>query len=491
MPVQVKDVSVIGSGVGGLAIAIRLAASGHKVTVFEKNSTPGGKLSHFKLGNYCFDAGPSLFTQPENIVDLFNLCSKDISAYFEYKPVELACRYFFEQGVVINGYTDKKKFAEEMENKVFESAENILSYLENAEKSYDNIGALFLNNSLHKVRTWLTNLTLKAISVTKLSYLIQDLNAYNESKFKTNEAVQIFNRFATYNGSNPYKAPAMLSMIPHLEHNQGTYYPKGGMISITNALYTLAKDLGVDFLFETNVDEILKKGSKVVGVRSGDKVFESDIVVSNMDVFYTYRNLLGDSKVAKRIEKQERSSSAVIFYWGIKSGFKELDLHNIFFSKDYKAEFDSIFNKKQIFHDPTIYINVTSKQEEGHAPDGGENWFVMVNTPNHTGQDWSQLRMECRQAVISKLNRVLNTDLHELIEVEEYLDPEIIDSRTYSYTGSLYGTSSNSKIAAFLRHPNFSYSIDGLYFVGGSVHPGGGIPLCLKSAKIVSKLINN
>jgi phytoene dehydrogenase-like protein len=201
---------------------------------------------------------------------------------------------------------------------------------------------------------------------------------------------------------------------------------------------------------------------------------------------------LNDQQKAKKILKQERSSSALIFYWGINRSFPQLGLHNIFFSNNYQAEFDHLFRLKKSYDDPTVYINITSKCEPGkQAPDGKENWFVMVNAPANVGQDWEVLKVKYRQAILDKLNRMLQTDIAPLIETEDILDPVLIETKTGSYQGSLYGTSSNSKMAAFLRHPNFSRQIEGLYFVGGSVHPGGGIPLCLKSAKIMSEIVQD
>jgi phytoene desaturase len=312
----------------------------------------------------------------------------------------------------------------------------------------------------------------------------------NAAHFTNPKTVQLFNRYATYNGSNPYKAPGMLSLIPHLEHNEGSFYPKGGMISITNALYKLAQKKGVIFHLNTPVTRIIQHERKVLGVVVNNENVFADIVVSNMDVYFTYKHLLGDPHKSKKILKQERSSSALIFYWGIKKEFKELGLHNIFFTKDYQAEFDHLFRLKKMYEDPTVYINITSKCEPGlQAPDGKENWFVMVNAPANVGQDWGNYHTKYRAAIIGKLNRMLNDDIESLIEEEAVLDPVLIESKTASYMGSLYGTSSNSKMAAFLRHPNFSKAIKGLYFVGGSVHPGGGIPLCLKSAKIMSEIV--
>ena len=480
---------IIGSGIGGMAVAIRLAVQGFKVEVFEKNTYPGGKLTAFTKDQYHFDAGPSLFTQPQNIEELFELAGEPMSDYFSYQPVDVACKYFYENGKIITAYTDALLFGKELNNQLNEQPEALENYLAKAEKLYSNVGSIFLNHSLHKSKTWLNKRIFTALKTVRYAHLFKSLHQYNKKKFTSPEAVQLFNRYATYNGSNPYKAPGMLSLIPHLEQNQGTFYPKGGMINITNALYRLALSKGVQFHFDTPVERIIHHEGTIKGAVVNKNNIPADLVVSNADVYFTYRNLLNNYYRAQKILKQERSSSAVIFYWGIKKEFSQLGLHNVFFSNDYKTEFDSIFSKKQLYSDPTIYINITSKMEKSFAPDGKENWFVMVNAPANTGQYWHTMKQQLRSSVINKLKRILGEDIESLIETEHTLDPLMIEEQTSSYMGSLYGTSSNSKLAAFLRHPNFTSSIKGLYFCGGSVHPGGGIPLCLKSAKIVSELI--
>lgn len=485
-----KKAIIIGSGVAGMATAIRLAVQGFEVDVYEVNSYPGGKLSAFEKDGFYFDAGPSLFTQPKNIEELFELAEEPIEKYFTYKPIDIACKYFYENGKVINAFTNADQFAEELFNELKEPKEKVKRYLNRSEKTYQDIGTVFTDNSLHKKRTWLNKRIGKALASVKYPYLFKSLDNYNRKQFSSPEAVQLFNRFATYNGSNPYKAPAMLSLIPHLEQNEGVFYPKGGMISITNALFNLAKNKGVQFHFGTPVQRIINHEGKVKGVVVNDKNIDADIVVSNADIYFTYKNLLADQSKAKKILKQDRSSSAIIFYWGMNKQFPQLQLHNIFFSSNYQNEFKNIFDRKNLSADPTIYVNITSKMEKGQAPAGKENWFVMVNAPANQGQDWEKLKADLKGNVISKLNRLLGEDIESTIETEHTLDPISIEQQTSSFMGALYGTSSNSKFAAFLRHANFTSAIQGLYFCGGSVHPGGGIPLCLKSAKIVSELIS-
>jgi phytoene dehydrogenase-like protein len=210
-----------------------------------------------------------------------------------------------------------------------------------------------------------------------------------------------------------------------------------------------------------------------------------------MDVVPTYRHLLSTQKAPEKSLRQERSSSAVIFYWGVNRSFPDLDLHNIFFSEDYKAEFEALFADKTLTTDPTVYVNITAKDVQGDAPAGKENWFVMVNAPHDAGQDWDALSLELRKRVLDKLNRNLKTNLADCLEEEFVVTPPMIADKTASFTGALYGAASNDRMAAFLRHPNFSRQISNLYFCGGSVHPGGGIPLCLLSAKVVANLVKD
>jgi len=221
----------------------------------------------------------------------------------------------------------------------------------------------------------------------------------------------------------------------------------------------------------------------------GDSSIEADTIVSNMDVRPTFEKLLPDISTPKRILNQEPSSSALIFYWGISRKFSELDVHNILFSEDYEQEFEGLFKSKKIYADPTVYIHISSKINGNDAPKNGENWFVMINVPSATlGVETIDIEA-VRITIQQKINRILKTKIEEHIVCEELLTPSDIETKTSSYAGALYGPSSNSKMAAFLRQPNFSSSLKGLYFCGGSVHPGGGIPLCLLSAKIATSLI--
>ncbi len=328
-------------------------------------------------------------------------------------------------------------------------------------------------------------------SVLRLPFLgiFTTMDRANSQALGNAKMRQLFNRYATYNGSDPFRAPGILNIIPHLEFSKGAYLPKQGMHAITKVIHHLALDLGVEFQMNSAVERIVIEQGKVKGVQVHNAFVDCDVLVCNMDVVPAYRKLMPEQKQPDKILRQERSSSALIFYWGIKQTFPELDVHNIFFTEDYAKEFETIFNAKGICDDPTVYVNITSKKVLGDAPTGMENWFVMINVPANQGQEWDKLIAEARSKIIGKLSALLGKDVASLIVTEQILDPRSIESRTQSYQGALYGTSSNHRMAAFFRHPNFSRRIKGLFFCGGSVHPGGGIPLALSSAKIVDGLI--
>lgn len=484
-----KKVIIAGAGIAGLATAARLAAKGFDVTVFEQNDYPGGKLGFWQKEGYSFDKGPSLFIQPEIHEELYTYCGKDPADYLPYQPLDVITHYFFNDGTRLNFYPDPERTAAETERVLGVPKEIVLRYLRDADMLYQDVGRIFLDEPIHQLKTWLSPRIPKALRRVKIAHLTQSMHEYNRKHLPHPRLVQLFDRYATYNGSNPYLAPAMLTMISHFEITEGTYYPKGGMVSIPRAVYRLGKDLGVHFHFNSKVDQIILENNAAKGVLVDGVRYDADYVVSNNDVYFTYKNLLGDEAAARAVQKQERSTSGYIFYWGIEKQFPQLNLHNILFSENYKEEFDTIFYKKDVYQDPTIYINITSKMEAEHAPEGCENWFVFVNAAAANKEDSERLAPQARAHILRKLERILGEPIEPLIAVEEWLTPGRIEDITGGYMGALYGTASNNRMAAFARHSNSSSKYKGLYFASGTVHPGGGIPLCLRSAKLVSELI--
>lgn len=475
---------IIGSGIGGLATAIRLARRGIHVDIFEASDKPGGKISERNINGFRFDAGPSLLTLPEMVHELL-----DEDLRFQVKKPEIITKYFYPDGTQLLAYNDVHKLTAEIEEKLKVPAAKVNTYLKKAAKVYELTSDLFIFGSFHRLRNLINLRSLKTIINFRKLQAFSSLHEFNLKQLGEKRLVQLFDRYATYNGSDPYQTPATLSVISHLEHNLGAFIPEEGMHQITESLYKQALRLGVKFYFNDSVRRVKTVPGKVLGVWVDTGFKTADIVVSDVDIYRFYSSLLPDADRLDKIVKEERSSSALIFYWGMKGNSQELDIHNIFFSENYQEEFRHLFEAKEIYSDPTVYVYISSKYNSKDAPEGCENWFVMINAPADTGQKWDEFIDQSRSNILAKLEQTLGRKIAENILHEEILSPPEIAKQTGSVNGSLYGSSSNSRYASFNRHANFRSDIHGLYFVGGSVHPGGGMPLCLSSANIVDGLV--
>ncbi len=540
--------AVVGAGLGGLSAAMRLAAEGWEVVVFEKQAGPGGKAFTEEIGGYRFDTGPSLLTLAPVFEELFGSTGARLEDYLRIERLETICRYVYPDGTRLNAYADTDRFAAELEEKTGEPAGRITEYLAYSKRIYEITGELFLRSSLHDGATYRSKRFFKSLFQLGRIDALRTMDAAHQSFFDSPKVRQLFNRYATYNGSSPYKTPATLNIIPWVEYGLGAWAVLDGIYAIPKAMERRAREIGVTFRYDTQVTRILTRGEagrngEVRGVevapargagpdpsraareaRSGapgdgpagarpretgapgaaDRPQETgapgaadrqeldfDIVVCDADVKPTYRYLLNDPEapLLKRYERLEPSSSGLVFYWGVRRSFEELGLHNIFFSSDYQREFREIFDEGVPPTDPTIYLNITSKHTPADAPRGCENWFVLINAPPDRGQDWETEADRVRRRVIERLSAELGVDLDSLIEAEGRLLPPEIEARTDSHAGSLYGISSNTRLAAFLRHPNRSPRYRGLYHCGGSAHPGGGMPLVVLSGMISADLI--
>lgn len=485
-----KNVVIIGAGIAGLASAIRFAGRGYRVEVFEKEQQAGGKMGELSWNGYRWDTGPSLFTLPGEVEKLYRLAGQDMQHYLPYTRLGLVTRYFWEDGTVLNSWGDPQRFSEEAEKVTGESSEKVTRYLEHKRVIYDLVSGVFIRSPFNRLSTYLSKGFRRALLQVRKIDPLRTMHEANSKWFASTHLVQLFDRYATYNGSDPGQAPATLTMIAHLEHSLGAFFPERGMYSIAGELRKLAEKLGVRFHFSSPVEQIILEGKQVRGIVSGGEKVYADLVISDVDIHILYSKLLPDVPFPRKYFSQPRSSSALIFYWAMDRKFPRTDLHNIFFAENYAEEFEYLFKRKEFYSDPTVYLYISSKKVSGDAPDNGENWFVMVNVPENNGQDWVVYTTKLREAVLQKLERNLGVSVRKHLLFEYTRDPVSIEEITGSWKGSLYGSSSNTRMAAFSRHPNNRRQLKNLYFAGGSVHPGGGIPLCLASAEIVDVLVH-
>ena len=481
---------VVGAGIGGLAAAALLARAGRRVTVIEQAETTGGKAASRQLGGYRFDTGPSLFTLPEVFREFFARLGRDLDDYLEPVPLAPLCAYEFADGTRLHSYSDRARFAAELERAGVARAGELEAYLARSARMWNWAGELFLTRSLHEPATYLSRRGLRALLHAGRLAPFTRLHAANAQAFADPRAVQLFDRYATYNGSSPFRTPATMQIIPHVECAFGGYALRGGIVALPRALERVARELGVEFQLGVRAERIVVANGRCRGVEAGGRFFAGDVVVSNADVLNTYRRLLNQPAApeARRYARLEPSSSGLVFLWGVARRFPQLQVHNIFFSGDYRREFAAIFEELDLPAEPTIYVNVTSKVDAADALAEGENWFVLLNAPRDAGQDWPAVAARARAAVRTRLGRALGCDLAGLIRAEQVITPADIERDTGSTHGSLYGIASHSAVSAFLRHPNRSRRIGGLYFAGGSAHPGGGMPLALLSGMLAAEL---
>lgn len=476
-------IAIIGAGLGGLSSACLLASEGHDVTVLEKNAQPGGKINEVRSSGYRFDTGPSLLTMPQVLNSLFKRCNADINDYLQLRSVEPICRYFYPDDTRFDCFHDKDRTLQEINRIAPADTDSYEEFLNYSKELYYHTKDAFLFNPLFN----LSDLsTISLMDVFKIDAL-QTVSDRVDSIFESSYLRQMFKRFPTYNGSSPYQAPATLNVIPHVELNMGGFYIRGGMFKLIEALVQLAKKQGVEFLFNTSVRKITVQNSRVTGVQTKSNWHQAELVLSNSDAHETYLNLLPESETSflkkKRLRHIEPSCSGFVLLLGTNTTFDPLSHHNIFFSDDYWREFDAIFNKKVMPKDPTIYIANTSASDPGHAPQGGSNLFVLVNAPYLSDQwQWETKAEQYEKFIINELERRGLKDLTESIDFRKRITPVDFYRQYRSNRGSIYGTSSNSKMAAFLRPKNKARHIEGLYLAGGSTHPGGGIPLVILSA---------
>lgn len=485
-----KTVVVIGGGLGSLAGAIRLAKMGFKVSLFEKNERLGGKMNIFEQNGFRFDTGPSLLTMPFVIDELFEFTGYKRQEYLNFQRINPLCKYFFDNGSVFEASSDMEKMLKEIDFLNTNQRNNYIKYFQYTKKIYETTAEFFLFTPLHEIRKLISP---KLFLLLLQSYKIDPFRTVNQSLekfFNDGRLIKIFNRYTTYNGSNPFKAPATLNIIPYVEYGLGGYYIEGGMYRLVQALEKIARELGVEIYTSTPVEKIIHNRGRVEGITLKGNTISSDYVLCGADVVETHNKLLdGFSKIRKKLNQLEPSLSGMVFLWGIDKNIPELSLHNIIFSNDYQHEFHQIFEELKPPDDPTIYISISSKLDAVHAPSGNENWFVLLNMPYLTNNtDWHQETENIREKIIEKLYRK-NIDVSKNIAIEKVFTPVDFHKLHASNRGSIYGISSNSKTTAFKRPPNRSRELKGLYFAGGSVHPGGGIPLVLLSGKIAAELI--
>ena len=491
---QPERIAVVGAGIGGLCTAARLAKAGHLVTIFESSNRTGGKCRTEWIGRYAFDTGPSLLTLPAVYRDFFQRTGDVMGRVMEIEEVNPSFDYRFHDGksVKFSNLSRKKTLAAISESLGEEAALEWDALMRQAEAMWDVSRGPFVESELKS-----------PLSLLKRPRLMRDLKTIAPWKslrglgIRNPYLAKIMDRYATYSGSDPRVAPAVLSTIAFVEEAFGAWHVKGGVGTLSEKITERCEKLGVTIRLNTYVDEITTKSGAVTGVVVQGHHEEFDRVVANADAQFVYNNLMAPTnkvvKIRKQLAKSEPSLAGFSLLLGLKPSTAEpLAHHTILFPENYDFEFESIFTSKTPVEKPTIYI--CAPRDPLMVKDAGhEAWFVLVNAPRHDpyegGFDWSDAEFNQRYAhsIINQIEAA-GIAVRERLEVLEIRTPLDLQESVHAPGGSIYGSSSNGARSAFSRAKNRS-PIKGLYLVGGSAHPGGGLPLVGLSAEIVANAI--
>lgn len=486
---HLSHVLIVGGGLGGLATAIRLATRGRRVTLLEKNERVGGKLNLVRAAGYTFDTGPSLLTMPWVIEELFACAGRAMPDYLTLDQIEPTCRYHWPDGTQFNAWQRLPQLIQEVERLSPADVPGLFRFLAHTARIYDAVADTFLLRPFDGLAELLTpRLAWNGPRIDAL----RSVDAAVRSFFRSPYLRQVFNRYATYNGSSPYRSPATFNVIAYIELAEGGWYLRGGMYTLAAALERLARELGVEIRTGAPVAELLLERGAARGVRleSGEQLRASQVVV-NADPRYAYQTLLsGQQATAARLARLEPSCSGFVLFLGVKRRYEQLAHHNIFFSADYPREFAAIFERGVPAVDPTVYVAATSVTDPAHAPPGHMNLFVLVNAPALGPRvNWEREAQAYRDLVVAKLERMGLHGLGDAIVYEQVWTPEEFARRYNAAGGAIYGLASNNPFSAFMRPPLRARGLRDLYFVGGGTHPGGGIPLVLLSGRAVAERV--
>jgi phytoene desaturase len=486
-PKMAEKIVIIGGGIGGLSAAIRLAAQGQRVTIVEQNPRVGGKMSELSADGFRWDTGPSVITMRYVFEDLFAVAGRKLEDYLTFLPVEPLTRYFYPDGTIFDATRDLTKMTQQIAKLDERDVEGYLAYLAYAARIHRITGPVFIYDQPPTPASFLRVPVLDWFRVDAMRTMQQAIEGYVRSPHLR----QMLGRFATYVGGSPFEAPATLNVIAHVELTGGVWYPQGGVYAIATALEKLARELGVDIRAGCGVQQIVVKDGKAEGViLENGEILKSDAVIANVDVFTVYSRLLHVTPRQPQVKLAlETSCSGYILLLGVEKTFPQLAHHNIFFSHDYRHEFQQIFHDQTMPDDPTIYLAITSKTDEAHAPIDCENWFVLVNAPPISERyDWKQNALPYRDKVLAKLAE-FGFDVRGKTRTEIILTPHDLERMTGAYRGALYGASPNDRFSAFRRPHNRAKDVKGLYFVGGTTHPGGGVPMVMLSGKVAAEMV--
>jgi phytoene desaturase len=492
-----KRIVVIGSGFGGLGVAIRLQAAGFQVTIIEKREHVGGCASQIKDAGYTFDTGPSLITAPALFKELFEIAGRQIDSYLTLIPLDPYYRIFFENSNTnsenkfthINYNGNREQMRSELERLEVGSGENYDAYFKKIEKIYEvaykKLGA----------KPFLTFGGFVSVlpDMFRLD-AVRSVSSLASTFFKSPLAQRLYSFHPLYMGTNPHHAPGAVSFIPYLERAEGVWYTTGGMYSVVNALAKLFQELGGEIVTGEKITKIETSGKIITHVTSQSKTYACDLVVSNADIINTLLMMSSvDEKAVKKLKKANYSMSVYMLYLGVKKQYHDkLAHHTLILSSQYEELLKEIYQKKVIPSSLSLYLHIPTVTDRTMAPEGCESLSILVPMPHlGSGIEWTtDLSNLIRERVVDYLeNRLGLDDLSASIAVEHRFIPTDFENELGSYLGAAFSTELSLLQSTYFRQHNRSDEIDNLYFVGAGTHPGPGVPGVLKSAECTASLV--
>ena len=485
-----KSVLVIGAGIGGISAAIRLAQSGKRVTVIEKNIRPGGRCDRISREGHHFYTGPTLFIMPGLYEAEFRALGADMRERLELQRVDPTYHLIFDDGSRLALSSDLKRMQDQLEALEPGSFQAFLRYLQEGDLNY-NLGVENLvNRDFRRASDFF-----KLAHVPLFLRLKPFVNHYkNVSGYFSHPRLRAAFTFQdVYMGLSPFEAPATFSMMSYTELAHGVWYPRRGMYGVVETLVEMAEEAGVEFIYDTTVEGIEVSDGRVRGLNlEGGHRLGADIVLANADLPYVYENLLPPDGMTRQLRRKRYSCSVISFFWGMDRVYPELPAHSLFLADDYRENFRSIVGDLDLPDNPSLYIHAPARLASSMAPEGQDTLIAIVpvgHIREGEGQDWGDMRDRAREHVFRRLESIGIYDLREHIKFEMSYSPPTWQKKYNLVKGSTHGLSHNLSQLAYFRPHNRHAQYPNMYFVGASTHPGTGMPTAMVSARLVSERI--
>ncbi|KPK65114.1 MAG: diapolycopene oxygenase [Planctomycetes bacterium SM23_32] len=481
-----RSVVVVGAGLGGISAALSLVAAGYRVDVFEKNDHVGGKLNVLEKEGFSFDLGPSILTLPQYFERLFEGHGRRMADYVELRALSPHWRNFFEDGTRIDLFADPAETVRRNACLAHADRSDLERFAAYSRRLYDASAPPYFERGVDTA--WGMAKSSGFVFAPRDFDLFHCMHAGVCRHVRNGYLRHILSFFAKYVGSSPYDAPAVLNLLSHAQSEYGLWYVEGGLFKLALALKRLADEVGVRLHLGTEVVGLVSDGDRVTAAELSDgSRVRGELFVCNMEVIPAYERLLHEPpRFLRKLSKFEPACSGLVLHLGVDREYPQLGHHSFFFSGNPRKHFQDVFHRKVMPEDPTLYVVAPARTDPTQAPPGCENIKVLPHIPHLQDRRFTRDEyMQLRERALDKLERMGLEDLRRHIIVEDMWTPEDIESRYYSNRGAIYGVVSDRKLNKGFKVPKKSSKYANLYFVGGSVNPGGGMPMAVLSGQQV------